>query len=395
MKNWLRKILVVIFELVIIAGVLWFIAEKRGIHSLAKIAPALEEKMQQVVAQPFPKLEQSVVKTFSWNYKGVKYELPLTLYQSVYTYYQKQPKSYAYSGTIPPDWEDGYYGMFLKANENDLTISQLAANLQSLGEKHKLSSDQIVELTLAFVQAIAYDDAKASNILTGIGSETMLYPYETLFEQQGVCSDKSLLAVSILRKLGYGVAIFTYEQDNHMAIGVQCPKSYSTYGSGYCYGETTSVGNKIGIIPQFDAQSNKTVDIKELANFDQNQQQENNLRDLGQVKIYQSTIGKEYDGVVETKKVENEVVQLKAKMKTYITQLGKQKIDVTQELSDLKKQKDNLDQLKNDQNFEKFNVGVEKYNNSIEKYKQDLKSYNNVITLYNQAVARYNSLIKQ
>ena len=180
-----------------------------------------------------------------------------------------------------------------------------------------------------------------------------------------------------------------------MAIGVECPKSYSTYGSGYCYSETTSVGNKIGIIPQFDAQSNKTVDVKELANFDQNQQQEKNLQELGQVTIYQSSTGKEYAGIIETRKIEAEIVQLKTKMKALIAQLGNQKKVITQELSNLDSQKDDLDNLKNDQNFEKYNTGAEKYNSLLKKYKADVRSYNNLIPLYNQAVTSYNLLIKQ
>jgi len=395
MRNFFKKFIIVSLVLTIITGVLWYIAEKRGIHTIGQVSPALERKMQQVTKQPFPQLTEPTIKTFPWNYKDVKYELPLTLYQSVYAYYQNQPKTYSYSGQLPADWEDKYYGMFLKANEVDQTISQLATSLQALGDKHNLSSDQVVELTLAFVQAIEYDDAKASNILAKNGSETMLYPYETLFQQKGVCSDKSLLALAILRKMGYGVAIFAYEQDNHMAVGVECPKSYSTYGSGYCYSETTSVGNKIGIIPQFDAQSNKTVDVKELANFDQNQQQEKNLQELGQVTIYQSSTGKEYAGIIETRKIEAEIVQLKTKMKALIAQLGNQKKVITQELSNLDSQKDDLDNLKNNQNFEKYNTGAEKYNSLLKKYKADVRSYNNLIPLYNQAVTSYNLLIKQ
>ena len=395
MKNFLKKLLVVILELAFIAGVLWFIAEKRGIHSLQQVAPTLGSRFEKMVQTPFPKLEQPVAKTFQWNYRGTKYELSLTLYQSVYEYYQNQPKTFSYAGELPANWEESYYGMFLKANESDSTIVNLADGLRKLGEQHRLSSDQVVELALAFVQAIPYDDTKASNILAKANNETMLYPYETLFEQKGVCSDKSLLAVSILRKLGYGVAIFAYEQDNHMAIGIQCPKNYSTYGSGYCFGETTSIGNKIGIIPQFDAQSNKTADLAELPTFDQTQQQIKNLQELGRMTIYQTTTGKEYTGIIETKRIETELAQLKIKLKNSMAQLEAQKKVVSGEIADLKKQKDDLDNWKNEQNFEKYNAAVEDYNSLLEKYKKDVKNYNNSIPLYNQTVARYNLLIKQ
>ncbi len=395
MKNFLKKFAVVLIELAIIASALWYIAEKRGIHNFSQLGPALERKIQQISPRAFPALQQPVEKTFSWGYKGLKYELPLTMYQSIYAYYQAQPKTFSYDNQLPENWEDQYYGMFLVSNENDRTLVELASSLQALGKKHSLTDDQIVELTLAFVQAITYDDAKAGNILAKTGSETMLYPYETLFEQRGVCSDKSLLAISILRQLGYGTAIFTYEKENHMAIGIACPKSYSTYGSGYCYGETTSTGNKIGIIPQFDTQSKKTVELTEIGTFDSAQNQQASLQELGKVVIYQATKGKEYGGIIETKKIENEISQLKIKMKTILDQLTTQKKVVNGENADLKIQKSDLDNFKNDQNFEKYNLRVQKYNTLLEKYKKDVQIYNNNVVLYNQTVARYNLLIKQ
>ncbi|NTV41583.1 MAG: hypothetical protein HGA61_04925 [Candidatus Moranbacteria bacterium] len=395
MKNFLKKFLIVFLELVIISGILWFIAEKRGIHNFGQLVPALETRIQQVIPQSFPEPSDPVVKDFSWSYKGSKYELSLTLYQSVYKFYQNEPKTYAYDGQLPNNWEEEYYGMFLKANENDQTISELVDKLKALGSKHSLNSDQIVELALAFVQAIAYDDAKAGNILAKTGNESMLYPYETLFEKHGVCSDKSLLAVSILKELGYGTAIFTYEKENHMAIGIKCPKSYSTYGSGYCYGETTSIGNKIGIIPQFDIQSKKTAEIAEIADFDQTQRQQASFQDLGQVKIYQASDGKEYAGIIEIKKIESEISQLKTRMKTLLEQISPQKETIANEITELELQKNVLEKLKDDQNFEKYNASVEKYNALLEKYKKDSKAYNENVTLYNRAVARYNVLIKQ
>lgn len=395
MKNWLKKILIVTLELALIAGALWFVAEKRGIHSLGRFFPMAEKGFQQKSLQPFPELQKPEERNFSWTYKSVKYQLSLTLYQSVYAYYQKEPKTYSYDGQLPTNWEDSYYGMFLQVNENDQTISQLAESLQTLGKKHNLSSDQLVELALAFVQSIEYDDAKAGNILGKSGDETMLYPYETLFEQKGVCSDKSLLAISILRKMGYGTAIFAYEEENHMAIGIKCPKSYSTYGSGYCYAETTSVGNKIGIIPQFDAQSKKTAEVAEIADFDQAQQQQASLQDLGQVTVYQLTDGKEYGGIVEIKKIENEIQQLKLTMKSLGAKLAQQKKNLSQELTELEKQKDTLEALQDIKNYEKYNALVEKYNVLVESYKKDVKNYNSDVALYNQAVGRYNLLIKQ
>ncbi|MDD5397093.1 MAG: transglutaminase-like domain-containing protein [Candidatus Moranbacteria bacterium] len=397
LANWLKKIGVILIEVALIAGALLFIAEKKGIQHLDQVAPALQQKFfnQQAAEIPFPTLSQPVVKKFAWEYKGVKYDLNLNLDKAVYSYYSSQPKSYAYSGELPQNWEDDYYGMFLKSNSNDQTIPNLAADLQALGKKHNLNDDQIADLVLSFVQSIEYDDAKAQNILDKTGKERMLYPYELLYQQKGVCSDKSLLAVAILRQLGYGAAIFTYEQDNHMAIGIQCPQSSSTYGSGYCYAETTAVGNKIGIIPDFDPASNKTVAIKELPTLDSSQVERQNLQQLGQVTIFQKTSGKQYVEIVQTKQIANEIDGLKKTIDVMLPQLQLQQKNISSEEKQLNDLKNQLGTYQQGQNIEKYNSMVKKYNDFIETYKNDVKNYNDKAGLYNKTIARYNVLIKQ
>jgi len=405
MKNFLKKLLLVLLELAVIAGVLWFIAEKRGIRNFSQIvlAPEIQEVAQvdlQEAPQVFPEVEQTETiqqagnKKFVWNFKGVKYELALNLDQAIYAYYQKQPRQFSYQGKLPENWEETYYGMFLKINQKDQTISQLVTNLRELGSRHKLNDDQIVELAVAFVQAIAYDDSKANNILAKTGEEKMLYPFETLFEQKGVCSDKSLLTIAILREMGYGVAIFAYESENHMAVGVQCPKVDSTYGSGYCYIETTSKGHKIGFIPQIDARSSKTVEVAELATFEQENQQQANLQELGKMTMHQATVGKQYTGIAVNKKIKVELDDLKVQMRNLKTQLARQKNKINQEISQLEAQKKQIAELSSVLNPGKYSRSVSEYNDLLSEYKKNLKNYNQAIELYNQTVARYNKLIK-
>lgn len=406
--NWLKKIGIVFIELAIIAGLLSYVYQKRNIQSPDQFIPALEQlvsetqtqlaQKQQEILQPenkLPQLQNPVSRVFNWEYRGVKYSLTEKLYQSTYEYYKSQPRAYSYVGEIKPNWQDEYYGMFLKNNPDDKSISNLAGELQALGRKHDLSDDQIVDLTLAFVQAIVYDDAKAKNILAQTGSETILYPYETLYEQTGVCSDKSLLATVLLREMGYGTAIFAYEQDNHMAIGIQCPKDSSTYGDGYCYAETTSVGNKIGIVPTFDSSSNKTVGANELSTLDSSQAQQAKLQQLGQATVYQETSGKLYGGIVETKKLIVEIDRIKKTIETLLPQLQIQKKTIAKEENKLADMKKTLESYQNGQSVEKYNTLVGEYNIFLENYKKDVRKYNESAGLYNKAIQRYNTLIKQ
>lgn len=403
MLNWLKKIGIAIVELAVIAVLLLVVYQKKGFENPSQIIPAIENFAQKSAGDlknsgaksEFPQLADPVKKTFNWEFKGAKYSLDETLYGSVYEFYKSQPKKFSYSGELKPNWEEEYYGMFLKRPEDDKSISALASDIQVLGKKHGLSDDQIVDLTLAFVQSIQYDDAKAKNILAKTGNETMLYPYETLFEQAGVCSDKSLLATVLLRQMGYGTAIFAYNQDNHMSIGISCPQNYSTYGSGYCYAETTSSGNKIGIIPTFDATSNKTVDASALPSLDSTQSQSAKLGQLGQATIYQKTVGKEYLGIIQTQKIIAEIDSLKKTIENLFAQIQSQKKTITKEEKTMSDMKNNLDANYGNQNVEKYNSLVSQFNDFLDGYKKDTKKYNEMVTLYNKTIARYNLLIKQ
>lgn len=249
LKTWLKKISIIVLELAVVAGLLWYISQKKGINNFAQIAPGIEQTVQSAKQKfvPFPELSQPVVKKFAWEYKGKKYSLEKTLHQSVYDYYKSSPREYSYSGELPANWEEEYYAMFLKSDPADTTMAELANQIKELGKKNNLSDDQIVEFAIGFVQTIPYDDAKAANILQETGNEEMLYPYEVLWDQTGVCSDKSLLAYALLREMGYGVALFEFEQEKHMAAAVECPQNYSNYDSGFCFVETTSTGTKLDL----------------------------------------------------------------------------------------------------------------------------------------------------
>jgi hypothetical protein len=402
----LKKIGIICIELALIGGLLLYISHKNGLGGVGAIVPSINKVVFDIPGNsqsaslveknnPFPSLQDEVLHVFHWEYKGIKYELNQKMYTSVFNYYASQPKTFSYTGQIKTNWEEDYYGMFLAHNPKDTLIAEIVTSLQNLGKRHNLNDDEIVDLTLAFVQAIKYDDAKAENILAKSAGENIMYPYETLFKQTGVCSDKSLLAIALLREMGYGTVVLAYEDDNHMAIGVQCPKDSSTYGSGYCYSETTSTGNKIGIIPSFDVTSNKTVGANELSSLDSNQSQQAKLKQLGQVTMYQKTTGREYFGILITKKIIAEMDALKKNITLLLPLLQDQKKNIIIKEKKLAELKKTLESYKNGQSIEKYNALVGEYNDFLKSYKKDVEKYNESVALYNKSITRYNTLIKQ
>lgn len=333
---------------------------------------------------------------FSWKYNGANYSIEETLYQSAYDFYSRQPKTYEYfTEALPPDWQEDYFGMFLAPVVNDKTFSRLAEIIKNEGLKRKLKDDQIVELALAFVQAIPYDDEKAKEIITSKDSPagpSPAYPYETLYGQKGVCSDKSFLAVALLRELGYGAALFEYESANHMAVGVQCPLEYSTNGTGYCFAETTTPGHRIGIISELD-ENRKALPKKELSYYGEEEDSEN--ISLENPVLYQKSDGKIYQAVAATFQTQKDL----EKTEKYLNALRAQLKTAQQQIDALDKELDSLDSkmddYKDDEEYEKYNNLVPKYNDLAKDYKNLVKQYNEKVSQYNNNVNYYNKLVKE
>jgi hypothetical protein len=147
-----------------------------------------------------------------------------------------------------------------------------------------------------------------------------MYPYETLFEQKGVCGDKTVLAAKILNHYGYGVALFLFEKEQHMSLGIQCPKTSSSYLSGYCYLETTGAED-IGVAPEI-------VGETELAT---------------QPKIIKISEGKEYSRAEENMRKESQRRKHCRKAEQAIQEYTDKEKDVQELLEKYQKTKNKID----------------------------------------------------
>lgn len=343
----------------------------------------------------FPELQDPKTLDFKWEYQKRPYDLKMTLYKSVYDFYRSSPKDYTYYETLPLNWEEDYYGMFLKINPQDSTVPELANQLKSLGQRSGLSADQIVELATTFVQTIPYDNERAQKIERNDPNEKPNYPYELLYLQSGVCSDKTFLLDALLQQMGYGTALFEYKQEKHIAVGIKCPAQDSTYNSGYCYTETTQPGHKIGVVPDISPDTNVGVVKKQLSNFDSNQQQQENTQKLGQVAIYQKTDGQSYNGILQTLKTQTQIDTLEKDIAALKVELTPQKDTLDKKSQAIDDLKAKMDGLKKNKDFTGYNNLVSQYNGQVTEYKKEAAAYNQKVAQYNQKVSQYNQLIKQ
>lgn len=317
--------------------------------------------------QQFPDLKDPKNMAYSWSYDGRSYSLSMTLYGSVYDYYRREPK-----GVFVGE-EEASLHKYLVLPPRDSSIKEVSAKLNELAAANGLSDDQKLELAASFVQNIPYDEEKAKTDLSH-----PRYPYEVLYDDKGICSDKSFLMYDILRQMGYGAAVFEYPQETHMNVGVTCPAQYSNDSSGYAVIETTNPKIKIGVIPSLDRSSRQALGSRAVTEFNQSNSDVNTGKQLSDAHIYAKTTGKQYYGIIQTYQNEREV----ADIQDYLT---KQRPVIRQkenELSLLQKQMDYL----------KAGHDIRGYNALVSPYNQLAGEVGNMVDDYNAKVYRYKSL---
>ena len=191
------------------------------------------------------KLDAQIFKQdYTWLFEGQAYSMQLILNSRTYEYYHKSDKRLLFT-------KDAALGKFFNIKDNDNLIKMLSDKLMVLARRNKISVEKLPDFAAAFVQYIPYDSVKAEKILSeNWSADTELnFHYETVYTNKGVCTDKSILLVSILRYLGYGAAVILMEKEFHAAAAIYNPSDARLNNSKYSYIETTAAA-PIGYIPE-------------------------------------------------------------------------------------------------------------------------------------------------
>ena len=384
---------IAILFLLLCISIVVLLTKNRG--SIQSIGDALQNEISPIV-KSLPAPKGGKVASFSWKYKGRSYLLDENLYESYYQFYKTLPVSAPANDASQVKWYTTYNEMFIAGAAGDDTVQTLAEKIRARGEEHKLNENQMVEFVAAFVQTIPYDQGKLERRESGLAgaTEKITYPYEVLYDNTGVCQDKSYLAYSLLKELGYGVAIFLFPdpEDNHMAVGVQCPLQYSNYDSGYCFIETTSLGNKIGMIPDLIPQSRIATSDIQINTIENGQAADAEYQPLGNVEILNTINGKEYTGIIATISTQRELERLRKTIDGYKRELKVIAAEIEKQESDLSRMEKKLKSLKKDGEYDEYNDLVEKYNALLSKVKKNIKEYNKQVAVINIAIERYRAL---
>lgn len=163
---------------------------------------------------------------FVFNYLNKTFYYRINLYNDLYLFSDNLKNQDCYFSISK------YAEGFLKDPYNNNFIDVVSVNFKKLLEMG-YSNNEVVEIATLFVQSIPYGTDY---------TELNRYPYETFYEEEGNCLDKSVILAGILRNLNYTGYILSgkSEGEGHAILGIVCDQGNIQYqGKEICFIETT------------------------------------------------------------------------------------------------------------------------------------------------------------
>ena len=184
---------------------------------------------------------------YEWAYKGLQWRYDAQIPKETYLHFKRKGRT--------PD-----YKKYVLDPDDDELMNDLAIRFSDEAEQKGWGESETVSFVLSFIQNMPYTK---DEVTTG-HDEWPRYPVETMVDGGGDCEDTAILFTSIVREMGYGVALLKLAEDQHMAAGVlisqdvvdnwrrhhDYPLTYYTKdGKHYAYCETTGRGWELGHKP--------------------------------------------------------------------------------------------------------------------------------------------------
>jgi hypothetical protein len=183
--------------------------------------PVATEKTATPLATPLP--AGTTFHTFPYVLNGQKGSVSIAMSDSIFREYVKKPE---------PDWLPPYdaasnTSYYLDYTNDPAQQPYVAALAREIASRTTVKDDQ-ARIAASRVQHIPYHE----------GSEYR-YPYEVLYQNQGICGEKSMLLALILKDLGFGSCVFYLLPEDHMAAGIKVSPPYDFRNTGYAFIEAT------------------------------------------------------------------------------------------------------------------------------------------------------------
>lgn len=179
--------------------------------------------------------EESKEITLEYVLRGEEKEINMTIYK----------KMADYLSNLPPSISSKNGDNFSRANfqfrainneEQKNLLMPLVIKIQNTAR----DKTEQMRIAISIVQKIPFQSSNKTFIFGNNVLNYSRYPYEVLYENSGICEEKSQLLVFLLKELGYKSVLFFNAFENHESVGIRCPVAMDFKSTGYCFVETTA-----------------------------------------------------------------------------------------------------------------------------------------------------------
>lgn len=341
------------------------------------------------VARPYPELTGPRELTLNCDYHGKNLVVTETLYGSLDDYYRTDPtKKSAYLHNNEKDFVFSY--------EKDGTIKELANKIRDVGATNSLSGDQVLDLSACFIQNIPYDEAKAALILGPDFSKQPIsqviprYPYETLYDKTGICTDKTYLGAAVMRELGYQTSIMTFDAQKHMSLGVAVPTGYGSYGTSYGIMELTGSGFLVGDVPELNSVAGLAINnYQTLPAGDGAENTVSQLKLAAPTNVIDLSAGTIYSRIVERSVTKQKLDELKPQLDVSQTTYKQAATALQTAEANLTTAEATYKVSPTNSTYAAYTKAYNQYQASYNDAQSKINQYNKLVNLYNSYVEKY------
>jgi hypothetical protein len=172
--------------------------------------------------------------TLNYILNGEVDSIDFTVNEGVADYLENLPQAIRYElGEIPSRAD------FAIRNIDEPNQREVLLPLVEEIKSRAINKEDQMRIAVSIVQNIPYGESGKNVSFGGAETGDLRYPYEVLYNNQGLCGEKSELLLFLLKELGYETSFFYFPMENHEAVGIKCPKWKSFKGTGQCFIETT------------------------------------------------------------------------------------------------------------------------------------------------------------
>lgn len=294
-------------------------------------------------------------------------EVPKNLYEGA----KSSGKSALVPAGLGDTWLLGYYQAF--ALDPLLTgfYQSLLTKFREIRNRQNLSSDEYLELLTAYVQSLAYDTKKLED-----KNRVPRFPVETVVDNTGICSDKSILLAGLLSHEGYAVSLLQFGPENHVAVGIPVQTGYDYQKTGYAVIESTVI-SYVGDVSGEFAPDRKISSRPKIFPIGHGSKRYESIADVSRIT---SVLEKLKERLNPEGEFAREILRQKEKIS-----LEKNRLKVC--LAELSHEEEAVKMLqeKNDPEF------LARY----QSYKQNIDAYNAEVTAMTRQITRYNLMVEE